>query len=218
MPQARIALIHATALAVDPIRDAFAKVWPQARITNLLDDSLSADLASDGAITERMIERFVSLARYSAGCGANAILFTCSAFGVAIEAARREVSIPVLKPNEAMFDEALEIGGRMGLISTFQPSIPSMVRELEDEASRRGAKVSIRTHTVPGAMEALGCGNGQLHDELIAASAAEFSDCDVVMLAQFSMARAANGLRPHPGQRVLTSPWSAVARLKRDLA
>jgi len=218
MSQARIALIHATALAVDPIRDAFEAGWPQARITNLLDDSLSTDLALEGTLTERMIDRFVTLARYSAGCGANAILFTCSAFGVAIEAARREVSIPVLKPNEAMFEEALEIGGRIGLISTFQPSIPSMVRELEDEATRRGTKVSIRTHTVAGAMDALSRGDAKLHDQLIAASGAEFTDRDVLMLAQFSMARAAKGLNVRPGQRVLTSPLSAVARLKRDLA
>ena len=218
MAQARIALIHATALAVEPIRDAFESGWPQARITHLLDDSLSTDLAAAGEITPHMIERFVTLARYSADCGAHAILFTCSAFGVAIEAARQALAIPVLKPNEAMFDEALEIGSRMALISTFQPSIPSMVRELEEAAARRGAKLALRTHTVPGAMEALQRGDTGAHDAAIAASAAAFGDCDVLMLAQFSMARAAAGVRARPGQRVLTSPLSAVARLKRELA
>ena len=218
MAQARIALIHATALAIEPIRDAFAAGWPQARITHLLDDSLSTDLAAAGEIMPHMIERFVTLARYSAGCGANAILFTCSAFGVAIEAARRAVAIPVLKPNEAMFEEALEIGQRMALISTFQPSIPSMVRELEDVAVQRGVKLALRTHTVAGAMEALQRGDASAHDAAIAASGAEFGDCDVLMLAQFSMARAAARMRARPDQRVLTSPLSAVARLKRELA
>ena len=218
MSNPRIALVHATAVAVEPIREAFADAWPQARITNLLDDSLSTDLAAEGEITERMIERFVALARYSEGCGAHAILFTCSAFGVAIEAARAAVGVPVLKPNEAMFDEALEGGRRMGLISTFEPSIASMVRELEEEAKRRGIAISIRTRSVPDAMTALQHGNAQLHDELIARAGAEFDECDVLMLAQFSMARAAKGFRARAGQRLLTSPYSAVARLKRDLA
>jgi len=218
MDQPRIALIHATPVAIDPIREAFASAWPQAHITNLLDDSLSSDLAAEGRLSEQMIARFVTLARYCAGTGANAILFTCSAFGVAIEAARAAVPIPVLKPNEAMFDEALEAGKHIGILSTFPPSIPSMVRELEQEATRRTAHVSIRTATVAEAMNALQRGDRESHDRLISEASAEFKDCDVLVLAQFSMARAAARLPQRAGQRVLTSPDSAVARLKRDLA
>jgi Asp/Glu/hydantoin racemase len=220
MKTPRIALIHATPVAIEPICDAFASSWPQARISNLLDDSLSADLAAEGRLSEQMIERFVTLARYCAGTGAGAILFTCSAFGLAIEAARAAVAIPVLKPNEAMFDEALEAGRTLGLLSTFPPSIPSMVRELEDEAARRAAPISIRTATVADAMSALQRGDAKRHDDLIAETSAssEFRGCDVLMLAQFSMARAAACLPRRSGQRVLTSPHSAVARLKRDLA
>jgi len=213
----RIALIHATQVAMDPIREAFQSGWPQARITHLLDDSLSSDLAAAGSLGRPMIERFVALARYSAECGADAILFTCSAFGAAIEAARAAVDIPVLKPNEAMFDEALEAGRRIGLISTFEPSIPSMVRELEDEAKRRAIELSVRSCSVPEALTALHRGESELHDELIARAGADFEDCDVLMLAQFSMARAASRFAAVRGRRVLTCPSSAVSRLKRDL-
>ncbi len=213
----RIALIHATPVAMDPIREAFQSGWPHARITHLLDDSLSTDLAAAGSLDNRMIERFVTLTRYSAGCGADAILFTCSAFGAAIEAARAAVDIPVLKPNEAMFDDALEAGRRIGLISTFEPSIPSMMSELKDEAKRRAVELSVRSCSVPEALAALHRGDFDRHDELIARAGADFDDCDVVMLAQFSMARAASRFAPVPGRRVLTSPGSAVSRLKRDL-
>ena len=218
MSRPRIALIHATPVAMDPIREAFETGWPQAQITHLLDDSLSTDLAAAGSLEARMIERFVTLARYSAGCGADAILFTCSAFGAAIEAARDAVDIPVLKPNEAMFDQALEAGRRIGLVSTFEPSIASMVRELEEEVQRRAIQVAVRTRSVPAALEALRRGDAGLHDRLIAETSADFADCDVIMLAQFSMARAASGFAPAASQRVLTSPGSAVSRLKRELA
>lgn len=218
MSAPRIALVHATPVAVEPIRDAFAAGWPQARTTNLLDDSLSADLAAQGHLDARMIERFVTLARYCVGCGADAVLFTCSAFGAAIEAAREAVSVPVLKPNEAMFDEALAAGGRFGLISTFGPSIPSMVAELEAMAAGQGRSVALRTATVAEAMQALQAGQAGRHDELVAEAAAGFGDVDVLMLAQFSMARAAGRIAPVPGRRLLTSPDSAVARLKREIA
>src|ERR1700712_3080723 len=87
----RIALIHATPVAIDPIVAAFRRLWPEARPMNLLEDSLATDLAADGRLTEAMIARFLTLARYARGSGADAILFTCSAFGPAIEAARLEL-------------------------------------------------------------------------------------------------------------------------------
>lgn len=73
-----------------------------------------------------MYARFDALTRYALDIGANGILFTCSAFGDAIEAARQGVDEPVLKPNEAMFAEALAVDGRIGMPATFQPSVESM--------------------------------------------------------------------------------------------
>src|SRR6478735_1299505 len=107
-PSPRIALIHATALSVAPILSAFDRHWPQARRMNLLDDSLSVDRAAAGALTPAMVRRFEDLARYAQGTGCSAILFSCSAFGPAIEAAGRATGLPTLKPNEAMFQQALD--------------------------------------------------------------------------------------------------------------
>ena len=42
MKNPRIALIHATPVAIDPICNTFKRLWPQAQVTNLLEDSLSA--------------------------------------------------------------------------------------------------------------------------------------------------------------------------------
>ena len=48
----RITLIHALAGSVEPIRAAFEDQWPEARLCNLMDDSLSVDRANDGELTE----------------------------------------------------------------------------------------------------------------------------------------------------------------------
>ena len=218
MSSPRIALIHATPVAIDPIVDAFKRLWPEARTTNLLDDSLSADLAADGRITPKMIDRFVTLARYVHGCGADAILFTCSAFGPAIEAAQAALKIPVLKPNEAMLDEALDAGTRIGLLATFVPSIPALKAELEQMAQQRKLKVDIKTQAVPTALTALHAGRAAEHDRLIAQAADELGVCDALILGQFSMASAAALIPDRPERKVLTSPVSAVMHLKRMLA
>ncbi|MBI3041926.1 MAG: arylsulfatase [Betaproteobacteria bacterium] len=215
MTAPRIALVHAMPVAIDPVAHVFHELWPQARITHLLDDSLAPDLSAAGSITPAMVERFIALARYCESCGANAVLFTCSAFGAAIEAAKDSVRVPVLKPNEAMLDEALAAGSDLALLTTFEPSIPSLKKEFEELASSRGIRLKLKTRTVPAAIAALQQGRASEHDSLIAAAAAEMGPCDALVLGQFSMARAAAGIPPAPGRKVVTSPHSAVTRLKR---
>ena len=141
MAAPRIALIHALKHSPPPIEAAFAAAWPQAQLMNLLDDSLSADLARDGALTPAMTQRFVQLGRYAAATGADAILFTCSAFGPCIEAVARDQKIPVLKPNEAMIEEATAAGGTVGLMATFAPTLASMPAEFPP---------SLEHHDLPG--------------------------------------------------------------------
>src|SRR5690348_16674664 len=99
----RIALIHAVTVAMAPVHEAFRRLWPEAECVDILDTSLSRDRERDGRLTDKMIGRFLTLARYAEDTGADGILFTCSAFGEAIERAAEAAGVPVLKPNEAMF-------------------------------------------------------------------------------------------------------------------
>ena len=74
MKAPRIFLIHATALAIDPVTVAFASQWPQAQIVNLLEDSLSRDRVEEGALTSSMKARFLALSHYAVQSAADAIL------------------------------------------------------------------------------------------------------------------------------------------------
>jgi Asp/Glu/hydantoin racemase len=213
----RIALIHALALSVDPINQALARNWPQARRMNLLDDSLSADLAAgNGQLDAAMTQRFCALADYAVSTGAQAILFTCSAFGPCIETARqRHPGIPVLKPNEALIDDALSAAQRepVGLVATFAPTLKSMPWEFPPSAE-------LMTQHAAGALAALESGDLDRHDQLVADAAWRLADqgCRVVALAQFSMARAAPLVAACTGLPVFTSVGSAVKRLQQRLA
>jgi len=220
---ARIALIHATALAVEPIAAAFMRQWPQARRMNLLDDSLSADLAREGSLTPEMVQRFVDLAGYVRRTGCEGILFTCSAFGPAIEAAAMSLDVPVLKPNEAMFDDALDLcqstgGGTLGLVATFEPSVASMSAELMAKAQQRGVSIELRTALAPGAMQDVAEGRVAQHHDKVAHAARELHGCAVVMLAQFSMAAAAPQVQAEVSCPVLSSPDCAVLALRKRIS
>jgi aspartate/glutamate racemase len=214
----RIALIHALAHSVEPINAVLARDWPQAQRMNLLDDSLSADLArSNLGLDAEMHQRFETLAAYAERSGAQAILFTCSAFGRCIEGvAARRPQMPVLKPNEAMIAEAVSAvhgGGRIGLVASFAPTLTSMFAEFPDGTD-------LCTELADGAMDALNAGQGAEHDALVVAAAQRLraQGCDVIALAQFSMARAQSAVEQALGLPVFTTPDSAVRELRRRLS
>lgn len=218
----RIFLIHATALAMQPVGEAFSQLWPHAQCRNLLDDSLSADLQVQG-LSAAMVDRMVGLAGYAQSHGAQAVLFTCSAFGPAIDAAKKAHQIPILKPNEAMFDEALALCAvlgkpcRIGLLTTFAPASVSMLSELQEAIVCSGLPVSVEGACATGALEKLNAGDAETHDRLLHATATGMPACDVYLLGQFSMARSQTLLEHVLQKPVLTSPASAVRRLQATL-
>ena len=208
---ARVALIHALQQSIAPVNEELARSWPEAERINLLDDSLSADLARAGGLDVAMTERFLTLADYAVQAGADGLLFSCSAFGPCIEAvARRLAPRPVLKPNEAMIEEAVRTGGRVGLVATFAPTLGSMRPECPPE-------LDVRVALADGGLAALQAGDGPRHDALVSAAArrlVEQEGCTTIALAQFSMARAAPMVAAAIGRPVLTPVASAVRAMR----
>ncbi len=223
MKAPRIALIHATPLAMAPISEAFKALAPEAEIFHLLDDSLSKDHAKAKTLTPEMYGRFEDLTQYALKTGSNGILFTCSAFGMAIEACAKHRDVPILKPNEAMFEEALEMCSgtaplRAVLIATFEPSIASMKEELLAMAKERNIQVDFTGIFVPEAMNDLGQGQADLHHQKIAQAVSSAPNCDVIMLAQFSMAQSQTLSQSKTHVPVLTSPSCAVKAIMKRLS
>lgn len=218
----RIGLIHAVAVAVEPVNNAFAALWPEAMVSNLLDDSLSSDLSAAGEQNTAIQDRIFSLGSYVRDSGADAVLYTCSAFGTAIDLAKPKLRVPTLKPDEAMIDQALDIsrdsnGGTIGVLATFQPTLPGTQQQLAERADQRGIPLHVVMRHVPDAMESLRQGDGERHDALIAAAARDMAGCACLVLAQFSMARARRKVESVQPAPVLTSPEAAVAKLRQML-
>ncbi len=211
----RIVLIHAVQVAMAPVAQAFEQLWPEAERVNLLEDSLSVDRGEQPDLTPAMYDRFARLGDYARDIGADGVLFTCSAFGPAIAAVARRLPVPVLKPNEAMFDAALDRGRRIGLVATFERSVPSLEAELREMAAARGSALEFEAVCEPRAMVALQAGDIATHNALMSEAAARLTRPDVVLLAQFSTSVAADAVTARVTAPVLTSPASAVARMRR---
>jgi hypothetical protein len=231
-PSPRIILISALAQSPEPAMAAMAEIWPEARGYNLLDESLSADYAALGAITPEIFGRFLALGRYAAAASdgtsrAEGILFTCSAFRPAIERVKADLAIPVVTPNEGAFDEALRLcagrlgGGKVGVLLTFAGSVAPLTGEIAAMAEAIGQPCPELVPAVAtGALEVLQAGDGARHDALAAAAVAALPPVDVIVIGQFSMARAAGAVRAALAaagrhEPVLTTPHMAAAKLRR---
>lgn len=211
----RIALIHATVVSMDPTEEAFRQRWPEAETFHLLDSSLSVDRARAGTLTDDLSARIRLFADYAVARKADAILYCCSAFGPAIEAAAAAAAIPTLKPNESMFERALTIGGNLAMLVTFKDSIGSMEAEFAEMKKARGSGATLRSVLVEGARDAIDAGDAATHNRLIAEAAATLGACSAVLLAHFSMDRARAAVEKAVRVPVLSPPSEAVAHLAR---
>ncbi|NYI30358.1 aspartate/glutamate racemase family protein [Sulfitobacter geojensis] len=217
-PSPRIALIHATRVAIEPIEAAAASIWPEAETISILEEGLSVDRAKALSLSTELSERIKALSQYAQAIHADGILFTCSAFGPAIAQANAQSDIPVMNPNEAMFDAALAQGQRVAMIYTFQPAADGMEEEFRETAAARGIAARITSYFCDGALDAKRAGDNDRHNQLIAQTAAVIEGADVILLAQFSMAGAAEAVRQSVTLPVLTSPESAIQEMRRRIA
>ena len=200
--------------AMDAAVRAFTADWPEARVSNLLDDSLFAWVREAGGVVPEMYDVFRKLTRHMVGRGADGILFTCSAFRQVIDACIKEFELPILKPNDAMIEKALDAGRRIAVMATVGPTIPSISVEIEDMAAARGQKVELVPYVVDRAFDALAGGDAAMHDRLVAEGARDIRNCDAIVLAQFTLSRAVPAVQAVNATPIYNSPGAAVARMQ----
>jgi hypothetical protein len=109
-----------------------------------------------------------------------------------------------------MIEEAVARGGTIGLLATFAPTLVSVPPEFP-------AGTKLKPRLADGALAALDRGDGAEHDRIVVEAAKALGDCDVIALAQFSLSRTARAVADATGRPVLTTPESAVRKLKRVL-
>lgn len=101
---------------------------------------------------------------------------------------------------------------------TFEPSLASLAAELEEMADATGTSVEVAPVFAEGALVALKSGDGDEDDRLALQACSALRGVDVIILSQFSLARAAASLRRVCDVPVVTTPHSAVRALRERLS
>ena len=209
-------MIHTVASLVATFNGLMGELMPGVPVFHLVDESLLTVTRREGRITPQTMRRLLGHAAAMQDLGVAALLVTCSSVGPAAEAVRPFLEIPVVRVDEAMAEEAVRAGSRIGVIATLRSTLEP-TRELIDRTSATlGTRNSVLASLCDGAFEAASRGDTEKHDDLVADGIARLAgQVDVLVLAQASMARALTRLGADaPSIPVLTSPRSAVQRLR----
>ena len=214
-----LALLHTAVVNVTTFQRLCTELLPEAQTFHMLDESLLKNTIKDGAMSPLTARRVAGHVISAEQAGADAMLVTCSSIGRGAEIARSLVSIPVVRVDEAMADEAVRTGDRIGVIATLPTTLEPTAALVHARASLAGRDVEVVTHLCEGAFAALTGGDPATHDAKVAAGLRELMDrVDVIVLAQATMARVADQI-PAGERRVpiLSSPRSGLLSARETL-
>ena len=135
MSRIRIGIISPVDVAFPAVREAFSVLWPEASSVCLLDESLYADFVNpDFSVSpeypDEAYARIAELFSYSKTTGADGIIFCGSVFGPLVEEGRKGFDIPILTSFEAMIEEGLKHGPRLGVVTSAQSSLGFLTNDI----------------------------------------------------------------------------------------
>jgi Asp/Glu/hydantoin racemase len=212
----RLAFVHTVAGLVPRFRELSAELIPGAETFDIVDETLLRDATREGRVSLETARRLFSHLAAAETHGADAILVTCSSMGGAVDAARPFTGIPLLRVDQAMAEQAVQRGGRIGVLATLWSTLgptAALIRRTADESNR---SVEVRDRLCDGAFEALGEGDTERHDAIVRDGLRELLGwAEVIVLAQASMARVVDTLSEDERRiPILSSPRLGMERMR----
>lgn len=210
-----LGLVHTSAMLVPMFQQLCRDKLPGVDLFNIADDSLIKDVIRHGRLTPAIARRVVQQIFLAEHAGADYIMVTCSSIGPAVEVAAGLCKVPVLRIDQPMADKAVQLGTRIGVIATLATTLGPTVDLIQRRAAVAHKQVQLESHLCEGAFDALLRGDTAQHDALVIEALKQVGQrTDLIVLAQASMARVAEGLAPGiVNVPILASPRLAIEYL-----
>ena len=214
----KVYIIQTSLVSQVELNALFAELVPDAKVHNLVDDSLLYDVMQNGGITPKVIARMCAYVQAAADNGADLIFNQCSSVGEAADIAAQLVAVPVLKVDSPMAERAVELGTKIGIVATVQSTMQPSCKLIRSKAAEAGKRVEIVDYLVDGALAVLLKENNRAkHNAMVLDSVRRAAtECDVIVLAQGSMTVLLPELT-EISKPVLTSPRLGVERARKML-
>lgn len=213
-----IAFLHTSPVHIATFDRITQTVDPTLRVEHTVDEALLADAQRMGATDAALVQRVQAAMRGAAAQGASLVVCTCSTVGGAAERTPIHTGFAVARIDRAMADRAVALGPRILVVAALESTLGPTTELIRESANARGTAVDVQHLLVAEAWSHFQRGDRAAYLEAVAAAIrATPLHADAIVLAQASMADAADALRDL-GVEVLSSPLlgvqSAVARLQ----
>jgi Asp/Glu/hydantoin racemase len=211
----RVVFVH-TVLSVVPqfVELARELLPPDVEAWHVVDELLAKVVVAQGSLLPFAYRRVADHARAAEEAGASIVQLTCSSISPCSDVAGAQVGIPVLKVDEAMADQAIALGLRIGIAATAPTALGPTADLIRLRAQAAGRRVEVDLVLCEGAYAHLASGDLEAYDRAIRERLVQMAqDNDVLVLAQASMSRVAQDLMPAFRAPILTSPRPAMERL-----
>lgn len=195
------------------------EILPGVPILYVCDDTIQYDFmkAGVGNIPTANYWRVATHARALQNSGCDLVMVGCSTMSRSVEYAQPMVDVPMLQIDRPMYDKAVRLGKRIGLLATLDTTVPSSTRLLQRAADEAGTKVEIATVLCREAFERLLAGDVARHDALVLEEIDRLArQVDVITLAQLSLAALEDKVASAPVP-VLNSAREGFTRAKQML-
>ncbi|WP_199820476.1 aspartate/glutamate racemase family protein [Streptomyces sp. NRRL F-2664] len=179
-----LTLLHTSPVHV-PVFDALRdRHHPGAVLRHLVVPELLGRARADGPRAAAP-----ALRELLAGAGPGPVLVTCSTIGATAESLGPGLGVPVLRVDRPMAAAAVRTGPRIVVLAALGSTLGPTAELLAEEAG--GRPVSVAAHLVAGAWESFASGDTARYLTRVAEAADAVTGADVIVLAQASMAGAA---------------------------
>ncbi|MFE9401427.1 aspartate/glutamate racemase family protein [Streptomyces sp. NPDC006530] len=209
-----LALLHTSPVHVpvfDALRDQDA---PGLELRHVVDEQLLARARELGP--DAVSEAVGSVLAEAVAEGADAVLCTCSTIGAVAEAASASLGVPVLRVDRPMAAAAVARGRRIAVVAAVASTLEPTAALIREEAGDR--PLALRMVPAEHAWPYFESGDAETYVTEIARTVDALTDVDVVVLAQASMAPAAERTTlkvpvlasPRPGLRAAAAAVEAA--------
>jgi aspartate/glutamate racemase len=212
-----VGMVHTLCSNVRLFNGLVSAMIPGVELVHIVDEGLSSlSGKQDHEYVIRRLETLSTLARES---GAEAIVLTCTALGRLAEEVKERVNVPVFAVLEIIADEVADITNSIGVLGTHPGTVTSAVEIIQEEASRRGNRIAVKSLLCPGAFDAARQEDWETHDTIVLQNLTRLmEEVEVIVMPQPSMERVmSQAPEPAPGKLIVTSARLAVQRLKDEL-
>lgn len=211
----RIACIHTVYSVIDSFTRQLREGIPgDYKIHTLYDDFLATDPADTGKFSSINHQRLRLDMQACALTGADVIVVSCSTLSPSVRLLRGEFNVPVVAIDDGMVQDAVACGRRIGLLATANSTVKPSASALRAAAEAAGKEIDLQILCNEAAINALKAGDQATHDRLVLEMADQLQPCDVIVLAQASMAHMEEAVAAHTGLPAFSSPRRCVAQVR----